>query len=66
MTLRIGTRGSALARWQAELVRAKLAEQGVAAELVLVRTTGDRNAQPPLRALGGKGIFIKELEDALL
>lgn len=66
MTLRVGTRGSALARWQAESVRAKLAEHGVAAELVLVRTTGDRDAQMPLRALGGKGIFIKELEDALL
>jgi hydroxymethylbilane synthase len=66
MRLRIGTRASALARWQAEWVRAQLAEQGVAAELVLVRTTGDRDVQTPLRALGSKGIFIKELEDALL
>ncbi len=66
MRLRIGARASALARWQAEWVRAQLAEQGVAAELVLVRTTGDRDAQTPLRALGSKGIFIKELEDALL
>ena len=65
-TLRIGTRASALARWQAERVRAELTEQGIAAELVLVRTTGDRDSQTPLRTLGGKGIFIKELEDALL
>ena len=63
--LRIGTRGSALARWQAEYVRASLAEAGFGAELVLIRTSGDREKETPLRALGGKGIFIKELEDAL-
>lgn len=64
--LRIGTRGSALARWQAESVQASLAEAGFGAELVLIRTSGDRERETPLRALGGKGIFIKELEDALL
>ena len=64
--LRIGTRASALARWQAESVRSQLAGLGVAAELVLIRTSGDRDAEAPLRAMGGKGIFIKELEDALL
>ena len=63
--LRIGTRASALARWQAESVRAELAKAGVAAELVLVRTEGDRDRESPLRSMG-KGIFIKELEDALL
>jgi hydroxymethylbilane synthase len=64
--LRIGTRGSALARWQAESVRARLAQLSVPAELVLIRTSGDRDAKTPLHAMAGKGIFIKELEDALL
>lgn len=64
--LRIGTRGSALARWQAEKVRASLAALSVSAELVFIRTSGDRDATTPLHAMGGKGIFIKELEDALL
>ena len=64
--MRIGTRGSALARWQAEFVRAALARQGVAAELVIIRTSGDRDRQSSLRVIGGKGVFTKELEDALL
>jgi hydroxymethylbilane synthase len=65
-SLRIGTRGSVLARWQAEFVRAGLAGHGVAAEIVIIRTSGDRDTQSSLRAIGGKGVFTKELEDALL
>ncbi len=65
-SLRIGTRGSALARWQAEFVRAGLARHGVAAEIVIIRTSGDRDRQSSLRVIGGKGVFTKELEDALL
>ena len=65
-SLRIGTRGSALARWQAEFVRAGLARHGVAAEPVIIRTSGDRDRQTSLRVIGGKGVFTKELEDALL
>lgn len=65
-SVRIGTRGSVLARWQAEFVRAALAKQGVAAELVIIRTSGDRDRQSSLRVIGGKGVFTKELEDALL
>jgi hydroxymethylbilane synthase len=65
-SLRIGTRGSALARWQAEFVRSALARHGVAAELVIIRTSGDRDRQSSLRVIGGKGVFTKELEDALL
>jgi hydroxymethylbilane synthase len=65
-SVRIGTRGSALARWQAEFVRAGLAKHGVAAELVVIRTAGDRDRQSSLRVIGGKGVFTKELEDALL
>lgn len=64
--VRIGTRGSALARWQAEYVRAALARHGAAAELVIIRTSGDRDRQSSLREIGGKGVFTKELEDALL
>jgi hydroxymethylbilane synthase len=70
--LRIGTRGSALARAQTGLVRrglaaarADLAEPG-ALEVVVVRTTGDRVTDRPLAELGGKGMFCKELESALL
>jgi hydroxymethylbilane synthase len=47
-------------------VRAALAKQGVAAELVIIRTSGDRDRQSSLRVIGGKGVFTKELEDALL
>lgn len=65
-SLRIGTRGSVLARWQAEFVRAGLARQGVTAELCIIRTSGDRDRQTSLRVIGGKGVFTKELEDALL
>ena len=65
--LRIGTRGSMLAKWQAESVRKKLfAASGVEAEIVIIKTSGDRMQQAPLTQIGGKGIFIKELEEALL
>lgn len=64
--VRIGTRGSALARWQAEFVRAGLAGYGVEAELTIIRTSGDRDGQSSLRVIGGKGVFTKELEDALI
>jgi hydroxymethylbilane synthase len=65
--LRIGTRGSLLAKWQAESVRNQLfALAGVEAEIVIIRTSGDKMQQSPLTQIGGKGIFIKELEDALL
>jgi hydroxymethylbilane synthase len=65
--LRIGTRGSLLAKWQAEFVRKQLfAATGAEAELVIIKTSGDRMQQAPLTQIGGKGIFIKELEDALL
>ena len=65
--LRIGTRGSLLAKWQAESVRKQLfAIAGVEAEIVIIKTSGDKMQQVPLTQIGGKGIFIKELEDALL
>lgn len=65
--LRIGTRGSALALWQANHVRQKLAEiHGVECELVRIRTSGDHFQTAAVAQIGSKGIFIKELEDALL
>jgi len=65
--LRIGTRGSTLARWQAEFVRKHLFQlTGVEAEIILIKTDGDKQQNVPLTQIGGKGIFIKELEEALL
>ena len=65
-SLKLGTRGSALARWQADWVKARLAEHGVAAELVIIKTRGDAEVDRPLQQLEGKGFFTKEIEDALL
>ncbi len=65
--LRIGTRGSMLAKWQAESIRKQLfAATGMEAETIIIKTSGDKMQQAPLAQIGGKGIFIKELEDALL
>jgi hydroxymethylbilane synthase len=65
--LRIGTRGSLLAKWQAEFVRKQLFQlAGVEGEIVIIKTSGDKLQQSSLSQIGGKGIFIKELEDALL
>jgi hydroxymethylbilane synthase len=65
--LRIGSRSSKLARAQAELVRQALAAKArMQTELVTVTTTGDRVKDKPLAEIGGKGLFAKELEDALL
>lgn len=68
--LRIGTRGSPLALIQAEMVRTLLAGahglDPAAIEIVVVRTTGDTVHDRPLAELGGKGLFTKEIEDALL
>lgn len=68
--LRIGTRGSALALAQAHETRARLmAAHGLpetAFEIVVIKTTGDRVLDRPLREIGGKGLFTREIEDALL
>jgi len=65
--LRIGTRGSILAKWQAEFVRNQIFQTtGVEGEIIIIKTTGDKLQQSSLSQIGGKGIFIKELEDALL
>ncbi|HXP78551.1 MAG TPA: hydroxymethylbilane synthase [Verrucomicrobiae bacterium] len=65
--LRIGTRGSALALWQARSIARALREStGVEPEIVIIRTSGDKFQQASFSQIGTKGVFIKELEDALL
>jgi hydroxymethylbilane synthase len=65
--LRIGTRGSLLAKWQAQYVHKQIFEAtGVEGEIVVIKTAGDKLQQSALSPLGGKGIFIQELEEALL
>jgi hydroxymethylbilane synthase len=66
--VRVGTRGSPLALWQARWVADALRRHypGLTTELVVIRTAGDRNRRDPLPRLGGKGLFVKEIEDALL
>ncbi|MDE2493357.1 MAG: hydroxymethylbilane synthase [Alphaproteobacteria bacterium] len=64
--LRIGTRASKLARVQADTVARLLTERGASCETVPVKTTGDRIQDRPLADAGGKGLFTKELEEALL
>lgn len=59
---RIATRGSALARWQADRVAARL---GGATELVIVSTAGDRDTASSIHALGGTGVFVKEVQEAV-
>jgi hydroxymethylbilane synthase len=61
--LRVATRGSALARWQAERVVQLL---GVEAEYVIVSTRGDERRDVPIHAMGGTGVFVKEVEQAVL
>src|SRR4029077_20451036 len=64
--MKIGTRGSQLARWQADWVRDRLAARGARAEIVVIKTRGDAEVDRPLHELEGKGFFTKEIEDALL
>ncbi|MGH9662595.1 MAG: hydroxymethylbilane synthase, partial [Bryobacteraceae bacterium] len=63
--LTIGTRGSALALWQARWVEARLTALGHSCRIEIVHTTGDRVQSVPLAAVGVKGLFTKELEDGL-
>jgi len=67
-TLRIATRKSPLALWQAEYVRDRLQEAhpGLRVELVRMTTQGDKVLDSPLAKIGGKGLFVKELEEGLL
>ncbi|MCC6280883.1 MAG: hydroxymethylbilane synthase [Saprospiraceae bacterium] len=64
--LKIGTRGSKLALWQADFTRSELAGIGVESELVIIKTQGDLVQHLGFDKLEGKGFFTKEIEDALL
>ena len=64
--LRIGTRASALALWQTERVRARLADCGYRTERVEIRTTGDLVPDVPLARIGDRALFTKQLDDAML
>jgi hydroxymethylbilane synthase len=66
--LRIGTRASQLALWQANWVKAELEKRypGMAVTLVKIKTIGDKILDVPLAQVGGKGLFVKEIEEAML
>ena len=68
MRVRIATRGSPLARWQAERVGALLSadDPSIGVELVIVETLGDRARDRPIHELGGQGVFVKEVQSAVL
>jgi hydroxymethylbilane synthase len=64
--LRLATRGSPLARWQARRVAGLLERAGIDSSLVVVETTGDRRLDVPLEQLGGQGVFVKEVQAAVV
>ena len=66
--IRIATRGSKLALWQAEHVKAEIqrVQPGTDVELIVIKTKGDKILDVPLAKVGGKGLFVKEIEEALL
>jgi len=66
--IRIGTRASALALWQAEWVKSELEKKypGMTVSLTKIKTTGDKILDVPLAQVGGKGLFVKEIEEAML
>lgn len=64
--IKIGTRGSRLALWQADFLQNQLSEIGVESELVIIKTQGDKIQHLGFDKLEGKGFFTKEIEDALL
>ena len=68
MRIRIASRGSRLALWQAGAVRDAIsaAAPGIDTSVEVIRTRGDRILDVPLARVGGKGLFVKEIEDALL
>ena len=64
--IKIGTRGSKLALWQAEFTRTELARIGIESELIIIKTRGDMIQHLGFDKMEGKGFFTKEIEDALL
>src|SRR5277367_3769637 len=64
--LRVGSRGSKLALWQANHVSSLLTARGHQVSIITIETTGDRIADAPFAQVGSKGMFLKEIEEALL
>lgn len=66
--IRIGTRGSRLALWQANWIKTSLAGKfpALSVEIAVIKTSGDKILDVPLAKIGGKGLFVKEIEEALL
>ena len=66
--IKIGSRGSPLALWQANWIRGQLESQNpdIPVEIVIIKTSGDKIQDVPLAKIGGKGLFVKEIEEALL
>jgi hydroxymethylbilane synthase len=62
----IGSRGSQLALWQAHYVKERLGARGLESRIEIIKTTGDKILDVPLAQVGGKGLFTKEIEEALL
>ena len=66
MSLIVGTRGSRLAMAQTERVCGQLAERGIETEITEIKTVGDARSQVPMHQVGGQGIFVRALDDAIL
>jgi len=66
MPIKIGTRGSKLALVQTDTVRKRLSVLGIASEQVIISTAGDTSTQVPLHEIGGQGVFVRALDDAIL
>lgn len=66
--IRIGTRGSPLALWQANWIKSRLQalHKGLDVEIIIIKTSGDKIQDAPLAKIGGKGLFVKEIEEALM
>jgi hydroxymethylbilane synthase len=64
--LRVGTRGSALARWQTDRVRERLERAGYVTERIEIRTTGDEVQHVPLSQIGSRALFTRQIDDAML
>ena len=67
-TIKIGTRGSKLALWQANWIKTQLRKNtpSLSIEIIVIKTKGDKILDVPLAKVGGKGLFVKEIEEALL
>jgi hydroxymethylbilane synthase len=66
--IKIGSRGSPLALWQANWIKGQLETQnpGIPVEIIIIKTSGDKIQDVPLAKIGGKGLFVKELEESML